>query len=241
MLREILQEPTATQPREAAMSSAEVRSTEATAEASVGQIDMKLEVVVIPVSDVNRAADFYERLGWRKDADIVNGDSRLLQLTPPGSPCSIIFGTGITPSAPGSTQFLHLVVSDIEAARDDLLAGGADPSEVYHDARGGYDRFDPNARASGPDPERRSYASFVTFNDPDGNGWVLQEITTRFAGRIDSDETAFASVSDLASAMRRASIAHGEHEKRIGEADANWPEWYAEYIVAEQAGGELPT
>ncbi len=223
------------------MSSAEVRSNQATADASVGQIDMKLEVVVIPVSDVNRAAEFYERLGWRKDADIVNGDSRLLQFTPPGSPCSIIFGTRITPSAPGSTQFLHLVVSDIEAARDELVANGAEPSEVYHDAGGGYNRFDPDARASGPDPERRSYASFMTFNDPDGNGWLLQEITTRLAGRIDSDETAFASTSDLASAMRRASIAHGEHEKRIGEADANWPEWYAAYMVAEQAGGELPT
>jgi catechol 2,3-dioxygenase-like lactoylglutathione lyase family enzyme len=202
---------------------------------------MKLEVVVIPVSDVGRAAEFYGRLGWRKDADIVNGDSRLLQFTPPGSPCSIIFGTGVTPSPPGTAQFLHLIVSDIEAAREELVGNGVDASEVFHDARGGYNRFDPAVRASGPDPERRTYASFVIFNDPDGNGWLLQEITTRLPGRVDSDGTTFASVSDLASAMRRASVAHGEHETRVGKADANWPDWYATYMVAEQAGEELPS
>lgn len=207
---------------------------------TTGQVDMKLEVVVIPVSDVGRAAAFYERLGWRKDADIGSGDSRLLQFTPPGSPCSIIFGTGTTPSAPGSAQFLHLIVSDIEVAHDQLIAAGVDASEVFHDAGGGYNRFDPAVRASGPDPERRTYASFVTFSDPDGNGWILQEITTRLPGRIDSAETAFASAADLASAMRRASVAHGEHEKRTGEADVNWPDWYATYMVAEQAGAELP-
>jgi hypothetical protein len=112
---------------------------------------------------------------------------------------------------------------------------------VFHDAGGGYNRFDPAVRASGPDPQRRTYASFLVFNDPDGNGWLLQEITTRFPGRVDSDGTTFASAPDLANAMRRASVAHGEHEKRIGKADANWPDWYAEYMVREQAGDELPT
>jgi catechol 2,3-dioxygenase-like lactoylglutathione lyase family enzyme len=204
-------------------------------------LDMKLEVIVIPVSDVGRAADFYERLGWRKDADIVNGDSRILQFTPPGSPCSIIFGTGTTPAAPGTAQFLHLVVTDIEAARTELVGKGVDASEVFHDAGGGYNRFDPAVRASGPDPDRRTYASFVTFDDPDGNLWLLQEITTRFPGRIDPDATTFTSATDLASAMRRASEAHGEHEKRVGAADENWPAWYAEYMVREQAGKDLPT
>ena len=208
---------------------------------STGKVDMKLEVVVIPVSDVGRAADFYESVGWRKDADKQDGDNRLLQFTPPGSPTSIIFGTGVTSAAPGSAQFLHLVVSDIEAARDELVANGVDPSEIYHDATGGYNRFDPAVRASGPDPQRRTYASFVLFSDPDGNSWVLQEITTRFPGRIDAAETTFASTADLADAMRRASVAHGEHEQRHGgERDENWPDWYAAYMVAEQSGAELP-
>ena len=202
---------------------------------------MKLEVVVIPVSDVGRAAEFYKKLGWRVDADIAAGANRLLQLTPPGSPCSIIFGTHITPSPPGTTQFLHLVVSDIVAARAELVAKGVNASEVFHDAAGGYNRFDPKARASGPDPKRRSYASFVTFNDPDGNGWILQEITTRFPGRVDPTVTTFASVSDLAGALRRAEAAHGAHEKRIGAADPDWPDWYASYMVAEEAGTTLPT
>ena len=208
---------------------------------STGKVDMKLEVVVIPVSDVGRAADFYESVGWRKDADKQDGDNRLLQFTPPGSPTSIIFGTAVTSAAPGSAQFLHLVVSDIEAARDELVANGVDPSEIYHDATGGYNRFDPAVRASGPDPQRRTYASFVLFSDPDGNSWVLQEITTRFPGRIDAAETTFASTADLADAMRRASVAHGEHEQRHGgERDENWPAWYAAYMVAEQSGAELP-
>jgi catechol 2,3-dioxygenase-like lactoylglutathione lyase family enzyme len=222
------------------MSSTEVRGDNAASGAGAGHVDMKLEVVVIPVSNVGRAAEFYGRLGWRKDADIASGDSRVLQFTPPGSPCSIIFGTGLTPSAPGSYQFIHLIVSDIEAARNELIGNGVDASEVFHDAGGGYNRFDPAVRASGPDPERRTYASFVTFDDPDGNGWLLQEITTRFPGRIDSDETAYASVPDLANAMRRAEAAHGEHEKRTGERDANWPDWYATYMAAEQSGEELP-
>ncbi len=222
------------------MSTTATRSDDATMDARAGKVAMKLEVLVIPVSDVGRAAGFYRKLGWRVDADIVKGASRLLQVTPPGSPCSIIFGTGITPSAPGSAQFLHLVVSDIEAAREELVRTGVDASEVFHDAGGGYNRFDPAARASGPDPQRRSYASFATFRDPDGNGWVLQEITTRFPGRIDSNATTFASAAYLANAMRRAEAAHGEHEKRTGQRDANWPEWYAAYMVAEQAGKELP-
>jgi catechol 2,3-dioxygenase-like lactoylglutathione lyase family enzyme len=222
------------------MTTTEIRSDEATS-ARVGKLDMKLEVVVIPVSDVERAVTFYEtRLGWRKDADIKTDGGRLLQFTPPGSPCSIIFGTGATPSAPGTAQLLHLVVSDIEAARSELIRAGVDASDVFHDAAGGYNHFDPKARASGPDPARRSYASFVTFNDPDGNGWILQEITKRFPGRIDANETTFASAQDLASAMRRASAAHGEHEKRIGGPDPNWPDWYAGYMVAEQSGAELP-
>ena len=222
------------------MSTTAIRSKDATTDARVGKVDMKLEVVVIPVSDVGRAADFYQSLGWRKDADIAKGDRRILQFTPPGSPCSIIFGTGTTPSAPGTARFLHLVVSDIEAARDELIGKGVDASEVFHDAGGGYNRFDPAVRASGPDPQRRTYASFVTFSDPDGNGWVLQEITTRLPGRVAGDTT-YASVNDLVQALRRAATAHGEHENRTGGRDENWPDWYAAYMVAEQAGTELPT
>jgi len=209
--------------------------------AVAGAIDMKLEVIVLPVADVDRAFAFYSKLGWRVDADIATpGGGRILQFTPPGSPCSVLMGTGLTPSSPGSAQFIHLIVSDIEAARAELVAKGVDASEVFHDARGGYNRFDPAVRASGPDPERRSYASFATFADPDGNGWILQEITTRFPGRIDSAETGYASVHDLADAMRRAETAHGAHERRTGVRDANWPDWYASYMVAEQAGTPLP-
>jgi len=202
-------------------------------------VDMKLEAVVIPVSDVDRAKEFYTSLGWRLDADLGSDDFRIVQLTPAGSGCSIQFGRGLTAAAPGSALSL-LVVSDIEAARDELVGNGVD-AEVFHDARTGYNRFDPAVRASGPDPERQSYASFAQFSDPDGNVWQLQEITTRLPGRVDTMTTTFASVSDLASAMRRASAAHGEHEKRTGEEDPNWPDWYAAYMAAEQAGTELPT
>lgn len=199
--------------------------------------DFKLEAVVIPVSDVGRADRFYRGLGWRVDADIVtDAGGRILQFTPPGSPCSILLGDGLTPSPPGTAQFLHLIVSDIEAARAELIGKGVSASAVFHDAGGGYNRFDPAVRADGPDPERRSYASFVTFNDPDGNGWVLQEITTRFPGRIDAGVTSFGSVTDLVDALRRAAAAHGEHEQRAGVADPNWPEWYANHMAAEQAG-----
>jgi hypothetical protein len=165
---------------------------------------------------------------------------RIAVLKVVGSACSIIFGTDLTPSAPGSAQFLHLIVSDIVTARAELARKGVNASEVFHDVRGGYNRFDLDARASGPDPERRSYASYVAFNAPDGNGWILLEITTRFPGRIDSNGTSFASAQDLASAMRRPAVAHGQHEKRTGAADPNWPDWYAEYMVAEQAGKDLP-
>ena len=204
------------------------------------EVDMKLEVVLVPVSDVERAAAFYRKLGWRQDADTGKGDERRLQFTPPGSACSIIIRKGVGPAVPGTTQFLHLVVSDIVAAREELVRKGIDASEVFHDAAGGFNRFDRNTRASGPDPQRRSYASFVIFNDPDGNGFVLQEITTRLPGRIDSNETTYSSTPDLANAMRRAAKAHGEHEKRTGAADPNWPDWYAAYMVAEQNGKGLP-
>jgi catechol 2,3-dioxygenase-like lactoylglutathione lyase family enzyme len=208
--------------------------------------DMKLEVVVIPVSDVGRAKEFYGRLGWRLDADFDNGaDFRVMQFTPPGSGCSVIFGKTITSAAPGSAQGLYLIVSDIETARAELVAHGVDASEVFHAAGGVYAGTDQpylfgRHRVSGPDPEHRSYSSFVSFSDPDGNGWLLQEVTTRVAGRIDRAETTFASANDLASAFRRAEAAHGEHEKRLGQRDANWPDWYAAYMVAEQTGDELP-
>ncbi len=197
---------------------------------------MKLEVVVIPVSDVDRAKRFYGDLGWRLDADFVVGDEfRGVQFTPPGSPCSIHFGKGITSAAPGSARGLYLVVSDIQAARAELVGRGVEVSEVFHRAGPGK----PAIR--GPDPERRSYFTYATFSDPDGNEWLLQEVTTRFPGRIDSNTTSFASVSDLASALRRASAAHGEHEARNGgQRDENWPDWYADYMVAEQAGKQLP-
>ncbi len=198
---------------------------------------MKLEVITIPVSDVDRAKTFYAKLGWRLDADFNHG-GRGIQFTPPGSECSIHFGTHLTAAAPGSVQGLFLIVSDIQAAREDLVRRGVRVSEVFHYA--GFNRLDPAARLSGPAPDRSSYGSFVSFSDPDGNGWLVQEVTTRLPGRVDATTTAFSSSSDLADAMRRASVAHGEHEKRTGQPDANWPDWYAAYMVAEQAGGELP-
>ncbi len=207
-------------------------------------MDEKLEVVVIPVSDVDRAKEFYGSLGWRLDADRAVGDSfRIVQLTPPGSECSIQFGTGITSAAPGSAQYLYLIVSDIGAARDALAARGVQASEVFHEGASGarFHQDGTSGRVSGPAPDDASYGSFISFSDPDGNSWLFQEVTTRLPGRVDPAATSFASVSDLADAMRRASAAHGEHEKRIGQADANWPDWYAQYMVAEQAGTELPT
>ncbi len=207
---------------------------------------MKLEVVVIPVSDVDRAKEFYSRLGWRLDADYAAGaDFRVMQFTPPGSGCSVIFGTNVTAAAPGSAQGLYLVVADVEAARAELIGRGVDVSEAFHDAGDVHAGSDEpylfgRLRVAGRDPERRSYRSFASFSDPDGNGWLLQEVTTRAPGRVEPAATAFASAGDLASAMRRASVAHGKHEARTGGYDANWPAWYAEYMVREQAGEELP-
>jgi catechol 2,3-dioxygenase-like lactoylglutathione lyase family enzyme len=207
--------------------------------------DMKFEIVVIPVSDVDRAKRFYGGLGWRLDADFASGDDfRVIQFTPPGSGCSIIFGKNVTAAAPGSVQGLYLIVSDIEAARNGLLARGVKVSDVFHgggDVYAGPDQpyLFGRLRVSGPDPEHRSYRSFASFSDPDGNGWLFQEITTRLPGRVDGDTT-FTSSTELATALRRAAAAHGEHEKRTGGHDTNWPDWYAEYIVREQAGKELP-
>jgi catechol 2,3-dioxygenase-like lactoylglutathione lyase family enzyme len=209
-------------------------------------VDMKFEVVVIPVSDVDRAKEFYGNLGWRLDADYDNGnDFRVIQFTPPGSGCSVIFGKNVTAAAPGSAQGMYLIVSDIAAARDELLSRGVEISEVFHDAGGVYAGTDEpylfgRLRVDGPDSEHRSYRSFASFHDPDGNGWLFQEVTTRLPGRIDAAATSFGSASDLASAFRRAEAAHGEHEKRTGQRDANWADWYAAYMVAEQAGAELP-
>ena len=215
-------------------------------DASVARVDMKFEIVVIPVSDVDRAKKFYASLGWRLDADYDSGkDFRVMQFTPPGSGCSVIFGKNVTAAAPGSAQGLYLIVSDIEAARDELLRRGVEVSEVFHDTAGVHAGTDEpylfgRLRVSGPDPEHRSYRSFASFRDPDGNGWLFQEITTRLPGRIDPATTTFPSANDLASALRRAEAAHGQHEKRTGQRDANWPDWYAAYMVAEQAGKELP-
>ena len=204
---------------------------------------LKLEVVVIPVSDVDRAKRFYDSLGWRLDADFPFDTFRVVQFTPPGSSCSVQFGTNITPAAPGSAHGLYLVVSDIEAARAELVDRGVDVSEVFHAGKPGA-QFQPNGRSgrvSGPAPNHATYRSFATFSDPDGNGWLLQEVTTRLPGRIDAAQTAYACTADLASALRRAEAAHGEHEKRTGERDADWPDWYAAYMVAEQAGKQLPS
>jgi len=205
-------------------------------------MDMKLEVVVIPVSDVERAKDFYKALGWRLDADIATDETfRVVQLTPPGSPTSVIFGTAVTEQEPGTAQGLHLVVSDIDAAREELVGRGAEVSEAFHDAGGIFHHAGTASRVAGPDPKRQSYSSFLSFNDPDGNGWVLQEVTNRLPGRIDPAESSFSSADDLAAALRRAATAHGEHEARTGQADENWPDWYADYMVREQAGIELPS
>jgi catechol 2,3-dioxygenase-like lactoylglutathione lyase family enzyme len=206
------------------------------------RVDMKLEAVVIPVGDVDRAKQFYAGLGWRLDADFAfDNGFRILQFTPPGSGCSVQFGTKVTSAAPGSAEGLYLVVSDIEAARKDLVAHGAEVSEVFHPGTPGA-QFQPDGtsgRASGLAPDHASYSSFATFKDVDGNRWLLQEIRSRLPGRV-TGETTYASVNDLANAMRRAEAAHGEHEKRLGKRDENWPDWYAEYMVREQAGEKLP-
>ena len=223
------------------MSSTDVRNDTSTKNPTPGIVDMNLEVIVLAVTDVDRAKAFYANLGWRLDADVTRSeDFRLVQFTPPGSGCSVQFGNNLTSSAPGSSQSPYLIVSDIGAARADLVARGVHVSEVFHEGSPGA-RFHEASRVAGPSPDHNSYGSFATFSDPDGNGWLFQEVTTRLPGRIDPTTTTFASVSDLADALRRAAAAHGEHEKRIGEADANWPDWYAQYMVSEQSGAELPS
>ncbi len=228
------------------MSETQMRGETATETARARTVDMKLEVIVIPVSDVDRAKHFYAGLGWRLDADFAAGDDfRVIQFTPPGSGCSVIFGKNVTAAAPGSVKGLYLIVSDIKAARDELLGRGVAISEIFHDADGVH--AGPNEpylfgrlRVGGADPEHRSYRSFASFSDPDGNGWLFQEITARLAGRVEADTT-FTSSTELATALRRAAAAHGEHEKRIGKHDENWPDWYADYIVREQTGKEMPS
>jgi catechol 2,3-dioxygenase-like lactoylglutathione lyase family enzyme len=206
-------------------------SGEASENASVKNVDMKLEVVTIPVSDIDRATEFYVGLGWRQD--VTPPGSGIVQLTPSGSSCSVQFGTNRTSAEPGSAQNTFLIVTDIQAAHDYLIGRGVEVSEVFH--------LSPDGPVGGAAPEHASYGSLATFRDPDGNSWLLQEITTRLPGRVDAAATTFGSASDLANAMRRAAAAHGEHEKRIGQADENWPDWYAAYMVAEQSGTELPT
>jgi catechol 2,3-dioxygenase-like lactoylglutathione lyase family enzyme len=222
------------------MSATEVRGTE-TSGAATADVDMNLEVVVIPVADVDRAKEFYAGLGWRLDTDRTGDNFRIVEFTPPGSGCSIQFGTNLTSAPPGSARGLYLAVSSIEAARGNLLARGVEVSEVFHEGAPGA-RFHPaDGRVSGPAPDHASYRSFASFSDPDGNGWLLQEVTARLAGRVDSATTSFASANGLAAALRRAAAAHGEHEKRIGATDPDWPDWYAAYLVAEQSGGALPS
>ena len=199
-------------------------------EAGLATIDTKLEVIVIPVSDAERAEQFYRKLGWRQD--VTPPGSGVFQFTPHGSACSVQFGRNLTSATPGSAQRTYLIVSNIEAARKAIVAAGIEVSEIFH--------LGPNGPVGGPDPEHGTYRSLATFTDPDGNSWLLQEITTRLPGRIDSGVTSFGSVTDLVGALSRAEAAHGEHEKRTGQRDANWSDWYAAYMVAEQAGTELP-
>ena len=207
-------------------------------------VELKLEAVVVPVADVDRSKAFYAGLGWRLDADFAfDNGFRVVQFTPPGSGCSVQFGTNMTSAAAGSARGLYLIVSDIGAARDELAGRGVDVSDVFHPEAPGA-QFQPDGargRASGPAPDHASYSSFATFSDPDGNGWLLQEITARLPGRIDAAQTSYASAADIEGALRRAAAAHGEHEARTGEADANWPVWYAAYMAAESAGTELPS
>ena len=213
-------------------------------DASVGQVDMRLEVQVIPVSDVDRAKAFYERLGWRLDDDVAPMDGlRIVQFTPPGSGTSITFGQGLITAAPGSAE-ASLTVSDIEAAHDELVGRGIEVSDIWHGPP-----FPVGARQPGPDPDRASYGSFASFTDPDGNIWLVQEVTTRHPGRMNSTETGYVSAADLESALRRAEAAHREHEKRTGRShlfhrsdqNENWLSWYAAYMTAEQAGADLPS
>ena len=224
------------------MSNTQIRNEATMATGTARTVDMKLEVVVIPVSDVDRAKQFYVGLGWRLDVDITkDGPFRVVHLTPPGSQCAILFGEGVTTQEPGSAQGLHLIVSDVDAARAELVDRGIDVNEVFHDVGGLFHHAGEEGRLNGPHPTRRSYSSFASFSDPDGNGWILQEVTTRQPGRVETDTTTFTSSIELAGALRRAAAAHGEHEKRSGQTDGNWPDWYADYIVREHAGTQSPT
>ena len=198
---------------------------------STAPIDLKLEAIPIGVTDIDRAKAFYERLGFRLDADFSHGKDRVIQFTPPGSPCSIHFGA-VIPTKPGAVQNLYLIVSDIQAARADLIARGAAVGEIVHFADG------PGpfgGTVNGLAPGRQTYASFATFTDPDGNGWLLQEVTARLPGRV-VGETSYGSASDLAKAMKRAEAAHGAYEKTLGKRDEAWADWYADYMVREQSG-----
>jgi len=227
------------------MSNTEVRS-ETSQPTVVRGVDMKLEVVVIPVADVDRAKSFYASLGWRLDGDFVAGnDWRVIQFTPPGSGCSVIFGKNVTSAAAGSARGLYLIVSDITTAREELVARGVRVSEVFHAGQEQTGSDEPylfgSRRVRGRDPERRTYRTYASFSDPDGNGWLLQEVTNRLPGRIDKGGATFVSSGELEAALRRASEAHGEHEKLTGQHDEGWPSWYAEYMVREQTGEPLPT
>ncbi len=201
--------------------------------------DLKLEVVVLPVSDVDRARSFYEGLGWRLDADFATDELRVVQLTPPGSQASIIFGSNVTSAEPGSVDALQLIVSDIDAARDQLISGGADVSEVFHDSGGVFHHAGTDGRVPGPAEGHADYGSYVSFSDPDGNTWMVQEIRTRLPGRVTG--ATFASADDLAQAIVRAEEAHAKHEQETGERDAEWPSWYARYMISEQTGEAPPS
>lgn len=207
----------------------------------VSKAEMKFEVVVIPVGDVDRAKRFYAALGWRLDIDFTaNSRYRVVQFTPPGSACSIIFGIGITPAAPGSVQGLYLIVSDIDAARKDLIDRGVKVSEPFYDKGGVFHHLNGEGVATGLQPERRSYGTYASFSDPDGNGWFLQEVTSRLPGHELSSGVEFTSSMELARALQRTAAAHHEHERRIGKSDDDWPAWYADYIFAEQDGKTPP-
>jgi catechol 2,3-dioxygenase-like lactoylglutathione lyase family enzyme len=206
------------------MSTDDTRTSDGKETPNPAGVDMKLEVVVIPVSDIDRAKEFYESLGWRLDADKTSGDEfRLVQLTPKGSGCSIQFGTGLTPSQPGSAQALHLIVSDIEVARTDLLLRGVDASEVFHCASGYACRFPGNdAQVPGPHPEHVTYGSFLYFTDPDGNGWILQEVTARLPGRGSGGTTMYTSAPDMSQALQRAAAVHSQYGPATGTTDPKW-------------------
>jgi catechol 2,3-dioxygenase-like lactoylglutathione lyase family enzyme len=224
------------------MSNTQMRADTLTTSGGEQGVDMKFEIVVVPVSDVDRAKQFYTSLGWKLDVDIVKDDGfRVVHFTPAGSQCSVLFGTGVTTQAPGSMQGLHLIVSDVEKARAVLVDRGIEVSEVFHDAGGLFHHAGTEGRVNGAHPKRSSYGSFASFSDPDGNGWVFQEVTTRLPGRVREHDTTFTSPIELAGALRRAAAAHGDHEKQTCQRDQNWADWYADYICREQAGTPAST